>query len=324
MKFWLLLGLEILAVVMLFNSCFPKEYKTKHPEFIYGGINEEGHYDFSVQNSICTEDAIKCTKFRITRDFSADYDVKFYFYNSNDVLVAIGEMKRTELDVNYINMPEGATAIRIVLSRNTPFSDWDRFKFRWFDLDLSVSTREGGGIFSGLKDKFKDLLNPESFDFLISGSNKDNDSVTEETWSNGHNISFRRGEIDTLGFLDKNAKSAVYTENLISCDGYRLTFYSGTDYLCFVHYYTADGRWLSVQSVNAGETFVVKDSDMPCITADDGTQLSAAGIRICLVKIKTDFTGLNPSANEVSLLDALNANKCLSLDICYLPIEAAA
>lgn len=156
--FWL--AVDILLVVLLFSACFPKEYKTQHPEFVYGGITAEGKYDFSIKNSIVTADAIKCTKFRIDRDFDADYTVSIYYYNSDGELVTVQRMTGDNLDIGYREMPEGAESIRIVISNFAGFSDWDCFRFRWWDLGLKVSTKEQFFLitwFDDVKDFFSDL-----------------------------------------------------------------------------------------------------------------------------------------------------------------------
>ena len=51
MKYYTWLIVEILLIAALISACFPKDFKTVHPEFIYGGISDNGKYDFEVKNS---------------------------------------------------------------------------------------------------------------------------------------------------------------------------------------------------------------------------------------------------------------------------------
>ena len=160
---WLILDILILA--LLFSACFPREYKVKHPEFVYGGITAEGKYDISAKNSIVTKDAIKCTKFKLSRDFNADYNVTIYYYGPNNVFIKAQQMTGDDLDIGYYQMPEGAESIRIAISNFAGFSDWDCFRFRWWDLGLKVSTKEQFFLitwFDDAKDFFSGLFTSDS------------------------------------------------------------------------------------------------------------------------------------------------------------------
>lgn len=155
---WLILDILILA--LLFSACFPREYKTQHPELVHGGITADGKYDFSVKNSIVTKDAIKCTKFKLSRDFNADYNVIIYYYGPNNVFIKAQQMTGDDLDIGYYQMPDGAESIRIAISNFAGFSDWDCFRFRWWDLGLKTSTKEQFFLiawFDDVKDFFGDL-----------------------------------------------------------------------------------------------------------------------------------------------------------------------
>ena len=157
MKWWLWLIIEILVVSWLFSACSSqfKEYKTVHPEFIHGSITEEGKHDFTDQNSICTKNIIKCTKFRIGKDFDSDYSLKIYFYDSIGGITDIRELTSDHMDVGEYSMPKDAVGIRVVISRFSGFSDFDAFKFRYFDLGLEVSTRNS--IFYRIQNWWEDL-----------------------------------------------------------------------------------------------------------------------------------------------------------------------
>ena len=159
MKSFLWLILDLLIIALLFSACFPRDYKVQHPELVHGGITADGKYDFSVKNSIVTKDAIKCTKFKLSRSFIADYDVTIYYYDSNEELVKFQDVTLDNLDVGYSDM-NGVEYIRIAISNFAGFSDWDCFRFRWWSLGLEVSTKEQFFLITwldDLKDFFGDL-----------------------------------------------------------------------------------------------------------------------------------------------------------------------
>ena len=141
-KLWLWILVNILICVLMFNACFPKEYNREWLEFSHGSISAEGFYDPDAEHTVCTTERIKCTKFRLERDFSDDYIVKVYYFNDSDQITGIEEMVTSQMDVTYPDMPEGSTYIRIVLEDpEEGFSDWDLFKLR-FSIKLSVSTKK--------------------------------------------------------------------------------------------------------------------------------------------------------------------------------------
>lgn len=154
MKYYTWLIVEILLIAALISACFPKDFKTVHPEFIYGGISDNGKYDFEVKNSIVTKELIPCTKFKINRALNADYTLRIYYYNSNYELVKINEFNGEKLEVGYLEMPKDADYIRIAISNFAGFSAWDRFRFWLWDLGLEVSTTEQFFLITWFEDVF--------------------------------------------------------------------------------------------------------------------------------------------------------------------------
>ena len=176
MKSWIWLILDILIIALLFSACFPKEYKTVHPEFVYGSITADGKYDFEAKNSIVTKEAIACTKFKINKDFNADYTFTFYYYDANGGLVTMQKMTGDFLDVGYRQMPDDAVSIRIVISNFAGFSDWDCFRYRWWDLGLTVSTREQSIFEIGadaVADFFSGLFSSDPSDDIVGSLPED-------------------------------------------------------------------------------------------------------------------------------------------------------
>lgn len=129
---------------------------------------------------------------------------------------------------------------------------------------------------------------------------------TKGPWLDDRYLSFSYGNINDKGYVNKDVKNALYTKDMISCTGYRITFLYGTDYVYEVHYFTADDRWISAELVKTTGGHLVENGKMPSLVESDGTQVPAAGIRIVLVK--TDKT-------DIGFFSKLSAADCLSLDI---------
>lgn len=310
--FWLIL--ELLLIAALFNACFPKEYKNAHPEFIHGGLTEDGKYDFDAKNTIVTKNTIACTKFRIDRDFDADYKVRIFYYDDEEVVVKIQELSGSSLNVDYVDMPDDAVSIRLEISNFAGFTNWDRFAYRWWNSGLEISTKKQS-IWGSIWDKLNFV---KKFNELGDAIDR-HSSGEKDPWSYDVNVMFRKGYINPL-FQDPMSdvqalEHSVYTKDLIECSSFRLRFEPDDLYECRVYYFTEDDELITYEKVSSNTTLFVTGDNMPILTRADGTQAAAAGIRISL--IRTDLVPI--SAGTILFLDDY-----LTLDICNVPDVASA
>lgn len=127
----------------------------------------------------------------------------------------------------------------------------------------------------------------------------------EGPWYDDQELSFVRGDIDDTGRVDRETKKAIYTKDMIPCDGLRVTLSFGHNYYYEIHYFTAEDKWISGELQYESGVYTVEPSQMPA---------GAAGIRIVILKL---------DGTDIGFWERRDAAKCLTLDV-YIADEASA
>lgn len=122
-------------------------------------------------------------------------------------------------------------------------------------------------------------------------------SDQEGPWYDDQKLSLTSGDIDAEGHVLHDVKNAVYTKDMILCDGLRITLSFGVNYYYEIHYFTADDRWISgVLQYNSG-VYTVEPDEMPA---------DAAGIRLVILTL---------DKSDIGFFERFTAANALSLDI---------
>ena len=127
-------------------------------------------------------------------------------------------------------------------------------------------------------------------------------------WYDDYSLEYVYGDINNQGRVE-NVEYALYTKELIGCNGFRVTLPFGSDYYYEIHYFTEEDKWLGGEYIT---DYGVFDHDfLPSFEMEDGTKIVPYGIRVVLIKIdRTDITWLE----KLSFIEDF----CIDL---YEPVE---
>ena len=116
------IGLAILAVAIIGGSAAivnglversKEDYKETRLSWDIGGIAADGKFDTECEDAIYTKNAIECSGVELYADFDSSIDYEVHFYDENGEWLS--KMANTGLQMKVDEMPENATAIRIVI-----------------------------------------------------------------------------------------------------------------------------------------------------------------------------------------------------------------
>lgn len=140
------------------------------------------------------------------------------------------------------------------------------------------------------------------FSILVSfASHQDH----EGPWYDDIKLTCVYGNINNKGRVE-DVKTAMFTEDLILCSGYRITLPYNSNYYYEVHYFTSDDRWISGEYRTESGVYVVEAGSFPSLINEDGTIIPAAGIRIVLVQAQ---------GKNIGFWEKLCAHNVLTLDV---------
>lgn len=114
---------------LLFGLTGQLDYKTKDPSMSVGAISETGELMPEQKHCIYTKKLLKCTSFKITREFGYGASYQIHYYGENGNWLCYESYDQDNLIVE--EMPEGASAIRVVvINRDATdgFSLWERWR----------------------------------------------------------------------------------------------------------------------------------------------------------------------------------------------------
>ena len=138
---WLILWIALIAA--LFNSCFG-ELQRKFPSFEVGAIVDSGRIDPYAEKTIYSAKKLECYNFEISRPLDKNWTVRVYYFNDKDELLFVEECAGESLIVEEQDMIVGTKYIRVGVTSEEGFSDWDIF---WMSWSLKIKTSNKNNVF---------------------------------------------------------------------------------------------------------------------------------------------------------------------------------
>ena len=143
-----LIVLAIVAALVFVPALFSSDdtgYDKINVSYVVGGITATGDWDKDEECALYTKNAIECTGFKLTADFDSNIEYEVHYYDEHDKWISSVKSSELQLEVAAGDMPENATAIRIVIR---PLDDEDN-KIGFFEtskyagqLTVQITTEE--------------------------------------------------------------------------------------------------------------------------------------------------------------------------------------
>ena len=190
----ILLVALVLAIGAGVSTFAKREYKTIHPVFTRGSLDENGKY-VETNESIFTKEMFECLGLTIETDVKFKGEYKVYFYNSEGAKV--GEAFE-DSEGTVVNVPEAALYARIVI---TPDIEGDEIAF-WqvpkFSSQLKIKV---------LKNQEVEIINYFELD-------EDYEAGTVVCYSGA-------GASGSIAYIHQDYDSNVIEGSLVDVDDYR-------------------------------------------------------------------------------------------------------